>query len=239
MVTSGKNSGGIKSRHPQGARQRLLRWGGNILTDAELLSVLFSEHEAALPAGLMTGALETNGGLKSLFLAEPRHLCGRTGLGRRRGTVLLAAMELGRRSQNLKEFRPRLRTPRDIFRYLAPQFRGLRKEVFHVLCLNSRNVLIHDARIAEGSVNSCPVDPREVFAAAISARATAVVLAHNHPSGDPTPSQLDIQLTHQLAQGGRILGISVLDHLVLGDSGYTSMLESGELSLGKGLLGVG
>ncbi len=128
------------------------------------------------------------------------------------------------------ERRPRLRTPAEIYQHLAPALRSLRREVFHVLSLNGRNVLLNDARVAEGSMNACPVDPREVFCAALAARATAIVLAHNHPSGDPEPSEMDIALTEQIAEGGRILGIRVLDHLIVGDGAYVSLLERGRLS---------
>ena len=111
--------------------------------------------------------------------------------------------------------RPVLKTPEEIFKQLAPQLCGLRREVFHVLCLNSRNVMLANVRVAQGGVNACPVDPREVFHAAIRHKAAAVVLVHNHPSGDPSPSDSDLQLTHQLLQGARLLCLRVLDHLVL------------------------
>lgn len=119
----------------------------------------------------------------------------------------------------------------EIDAYLRPQLAVLRREVFHVLCFNSRNVLLRDARVAEGTMNLCPVDPREVFAAALAARATAIVIAHNHPSGDPQPSTQDIALTRQLADGARILGLRLLDHLVVGETGFVSMLEQGLLQM--------
>src|SRR6266849_4832172 len=147
-----------------------------------------------------------------------------------RAAQLAASLELGRRTQLSGEKRPRLRTPAEIYQHLAPAFRSLRKEVFHVLSFNARNVLLNDSRVAEGSMNACPVDPREVFCAALGARATAIVLAHNHPSGDPEPSEVDIALTEQLAEGGRILGIRVLDHLVVAAGGFVSLLERGRRS---------
>jgi DNA repair protein RadC len=95
-------------------------------------------------------------------------------------------------------------------------------------------VLVRDVRVAEGTTNACPVDPREVFAVALAARATAVVLAHNHPSGDPEPSSLDVALTAQLVEGGRLLGVKVLDHLVVGESGFVSFLERGLMPVADG-----
>jgi DNA repair protein RadC len=106
---------------------------------------------------------------------------------------------------------------------------GLRKEEFHVLCFNARNVLLRDACVAEGSSDACPVDPREVFSAALASRASAIVLAHNHPSGDPTPSEADIALTRQLVEGSHLLAIKLLDHIVVGDGTYSSLLERGLL----------
>jgi DNA repair protein RadC len=99
----------------------------------------------------------------------------------------------------------------------------------HVLCLNSRNVLLRQVRVAEGSVDQCHVDPREALAPAIACRATGIVLVHNHPSGDPEPSVNDVALTRQLREAGRLLCIRLLDHLVIGDRGYVSMLSRGLL----------
>ncbi|MFP2911356.1 RadC family protein, partial [Pyxidicoccus sp. 3LFB2] len=146
-----------------------------------------------------------------------------------RAAQVLAALELGRRAQRAVERRPKLRTPKEIHGYLAPKLATLRREVFHVLCFNARNVLVHDARVAEGTMNACPVDPREVFAAALTSRATAIVLAHNHPSGDPEPSVQDLALTRHLVAASQLLNIKVLDHVVVGDGAYVSMLERGLL----------
>jgi DNA repair protein RadC len=123
-----------------------------------------------------------------------------------------------------------LGTPQAIYRYLLPTMAFARRESFRVLCFNGRNVLLKDVCVAEGTMNSCPVDPREVFQAALGARATAIVLAHNHPSGDSEPSVQDLTLTQHLVAGARLLNIKVLDHLVLGDGEYTSFMERGLLA---------
>lgn len=127
------------------------------------------------------------------------------------------------------ETRPLLKTPEDIYAYLAPTLCGLQREQFRVLCLNSRNALIADVQVARGSITSCPVDPRDVFHAAITAKATAIILAHNHPSGDPTPSVADLELTRQLVNGANLFCIRVLDHMVLGDWAFSSMARRGDL----------
>ncbi len=154
---------------------RISRLGARALTDAELLSLLFSNGDGvAVAEKLLTGA----GCLKSLLMDDTLALSA-PGMTPRRAAKLLAAAELSRRIQHSDERRPRLRTPAEIYRHLAPTLQGLRREEFHVLCFNSRNILLRGLRVAEGTMNACPVDPREVFAAAIAARATAIVFAHS------------------------------------------------------------
>jgi DNA repair protein RadC len=225
--TAGEGSVGAKAPGMEEVRERLFKLGGSALTDLELLSVLLGAGPRT--SGLAAELLSHSGGLKALLLKDPLELCAQPRLGPARAAQVLAALELGRRAQRATERRPRLRNPREIHRYLFPTLSALRREVFHVLCFNPRNVLLADVRVAEGTMNTCPVDPREVYAAALTTRATAIVLAHNHPSGDPEPSAQDVALTFQLAEAGRLLGIKVLDHLVLGDGTYVSLMERGLL----------
>lgn len=184
-------------------------------SDAELLSIL--------------GVAERKTGMNlyeaSRMAVDELKLEGLTSL---EATRLAAAFELGRRTLNKKDARPRLRTPSEIASHLQPAFAGLSVENFRVLCFNARNTLVRDALVATGTTNACPVDPREVFRQALQARSSAIVLAHNHPSGDPEPSSLDVALTAELAEGARLLGIRVLDHVVMGDAGnFVSFLERG------------
>ncbi|WP_342380171.1 DNA repair protein RadC [Myxococcus stipitatus] len=212
------------------ARERLFRLGAQALTEPELLCVAWGASPRAQGTHEEAEALLRHcGGLKALLQAEPVELSGMPGMGPRRAAQVLAALELGRRAQRTQERRPRLRTAREIHAYLTPVLGALRREVFHVLCFNARNVLVHDIRVAEGTMNMCPVDPREVFAAALVSRATAIVLAHNHPSGDPEPSVHDVGLTRHLVAGARLINVKVLDHLVVGDGAFVSMLERGLL----------
>ncbi|WP_434300811.1 RadC family protein [Corallococcus exiguus] len=205
------------------ARERLFRLGAEALTDLELLGLLWAEGLGDAADGV------ARDGLKALVQEDPRVLCARRGVGPARTSRLLAALELGRRAQRSPEKRPRLRNPKEVHAYLAPTLGALRREVFHVLCFNPRNVLVHDARVAEGTLSACPVDPREVFAAVLSSRSTAIVFAHNHPSGDPEPSVQDVGLTEHLARAAGILGVKLLDHVVVGDGAFVSMLERGIL----------
>lgn len=210
-----------QSASEEAAHERLLRRGAAALTDPELLSVLLGYQEPS--------RVPLEGRLRPLLMLEPPELCELPGLGPSRAGKLLAAVELGRRALSCPEERPRLARPEEVFRYLLPTLGGLRREEFHVLCLNPHNRLLRDAKAAEGSADSCYVDPREIFAPALAARASAVVLAHNHPSGDPTPSPHDLMLTTRMVRAGEILGVRVIDHIVVGDGRYTSMAERGQM----------
>ncbi|MCY1016034.1 RadC family protein [Pyxidicoccus sp. MSG2] len=229
----GESAGGgtVRARGAGGveeSRERLFRLGAEALTDPELLCVVWGPGPRSPgPLQLAGTLLSRDGGLKALVQEEPLALSLLPGVGPVRAAQMLAALELGRRAQRTVERRPKLRTPQEIHAYLGPKLGALRREVFHVLCFNARNVLVRDARVAEGTMNACPVDPREVFATALTARATAIVLAHNHPSGDPEPSIQDVGLTRHLISAAQLLNIKVLDHVVVGDGAYVSMMERG------------
>jgi DNA repair protein RadC len=204
------------------ARHRLLRLGPTSLSDAELVALVGGvSHEAALHRVLEFG-------LSSLAAQNGDTLMELEGVGPLGAARLLAALELARRlSTPTTDGRPRLTTPASIYEWARPRLVGGRREEFHVLCLNARNVLLRHVRVAEGSVDQCHVDPREVFAPAVSSRATALVLVHNHPSGDPEPSVQDVALTRQLKEGARLLCVRLVDHLVVTERGYVSMLARG------------
>ncbi len=140
-----------------------------------------------------------------------------------------SAINIRERWLRSAEIRPKLRTPSEVYRCLAPTLSALNREVFEVLCLNKRNTLLRHCRVAEGTVDSCPVDPREVFALALGARAAAIVLAHNHPSGSAEPSAEDLVLTKRLAKGAELLGIRLLDHLIIAEGTSVSLLERGHI----------
>ncbi len=199
---------------PPSPLERLDAKDASVLGDAELLELL---------------GVRTEVQLREVLQSAPDELAGR--LGRATAARVLAAMELGRRCLRARDARPRLSNPREIYEYLVPQLAGLRTEVFHVLSLSPRNVLLSDRRVAEGGVDQCTVDPREVFAPAIAARAAGIIVAHNHPSsGDPEPSTQDLALTEQISLGASVLGIRLLDHLVVGDGRFVSCLARGLIS---------
>lgn len=206
---------------------RLLANGPHSLSDPELLVVLFGRGTQV--AEIADNLLAAGGGLKALCQKDPQELCSVSGLSPRRAAQISAALELGRRVMRNGETRPVLASPEDIYDYLAPTLCGIPREQFRVLCFNSRNALVADVQVAQGSTTSCPVDPREVFQAAVLAKASGIVLAHNHPSGDPTPSVADLALTEQLVKGAALFCIKVLDHLVFGDWSFVSMARRGQL----------
>ncbi len=229
-VTVAAAAGAQPAPVQDGPRERLWTLGAQALSDQELLAVLLGTGHKGNPVhAIAAQLLEAGGGLRALVQRDPHELAQLPGLGPARAAQMLAALELGRRVQRSTDTRPLLQTPEAIFQYVWPTLCALRREVFHVLCLNGRNALMADVRVAEGGVDSCPVDPREVFRAAISHRACGIVLVHNHPSGDPAPSAQDLSLTRHLARAASLLHVKLLDHLVVGDGKYHSMLQSRQL----------
>lgn len=206
------------------ANERFLRLGTTALTELELFAVLLGPRAA----GRARQALRKTS-LRELLTGPPETLVEQHRLSLKNAARLTAAVELVHRADRIPEARPQLITPQAIAAWARGRLPRGKREEFHVLCLDSRHVLLRHVRIAEGSVDQCHVDPREVFAPAVAARATGIVLLHNHPSGDTEPSVHDVALTRQLAEGARLLCINVVDHLVLGNPGYTSFRARGLL----------
>ena len=152
-------------------------------------------------------------------------------IGPRRAGALLAALELGRRAQaGPSAKRQTIRGAADVHQLLSWDMRHLDREHFRVLLLNTRHQVLRVATVSVGGLSSAPVHPREVFKEAIRHGAAAIIVVHNHPSGDPTPSHDDKQVTDQLSAAGTLVGIPVLDHIIIGDGQYTSLRELGQLS---------
>lgn len=173
-------------------------------------------------------ALLAHGGLRGLVQASDARLAEH--LSGVAIAALRASFEVTRRFRVSVDERPRLETPQAIAEFLMPQLAHLGHERFLVLCLNSRNILLKQVTVADGSVDQCHVDPRAVFSAALQAEATGIVLAHNHPSGSPEPSTQDVALTRQLREAGRMLCTRLLDHVVIGATSHVSMLTRGLLA---------
>ena len=159
--------------------------------------------------------VDSVGGLVDVSRASPRELAQVTGIGAARAAQIAAAFELGRRAVEAEHHRTTLGRPEDVFRLVAPRVAGLQQEVFLALGVDIRSGLLDVVEVARGTVNGVEVHPREVFRPLIRMAAAGAVLVHNHPSGDPTPSHEDVELTRRLRAVGEVLGIPVIDHVVV------------------------
>jgi DNA repair protein RadC len=213
-------------------REKLLARGAEQLSDAELLAVLMptgGRRANAIERG--RALLARFGSVRALLGASSRALATVPGLGPARVALLGAVGELARRSveERVRRSQP-LRTSAEVYRHCGARLATLRKEQFHVLLLDGKNRLIKDVRISEGSLTASLVHPREVFVPVIEESAAAIILVHNHPSGDPTPSAEDVAITQRLRQVGDLMGVEVLDHVVIGDNRYVSFADEGLLT---------
>ncbi len=212
-------------------RERLLRAGPAALTDAELLAILLrtgSRRQNAVE--LARSLLEHARSLRKLGRMSLFDLVALSGIGRVKAAAIVAALELGRRVQAAgDEETPVLRTPADVAQRMIPTLRDRDCEVFVVLILDARNALQADVEISRGTLTASLVHPREVFRAAIERRAASIIAVHNHPSGNPEPSREDLDITRQLAETGRVIGIPLHDHLIIAGTRYTSLAERGLL----------
>jgi DNA repair protein RadC len=216
-------------------RERFAELGAEALRNAELLAIVLRTgtrgHSALQIAEQLLHRFQSLDALASAPLDELRQV---RGVGRDKAVALKSAFTLARRmARELGKEAPLLDTPERVADLLREEARGLSVECFQVLLVNTRRRLIRVEQISQGTLDTILVHPREVFRSAISANAAAVVLAHNHPSGDPTPSEADIKVTRDLIRGGQLLKIDVLDHIILGKRSdqrtrdYVSLRELG------------
>jgi DNA repair protein RadC len=201
------------------------------LSDAELLSVLIGSGTRGSNAiDVARTVLQDAGSLAGLAGRTAREMMRLRGIGPAKAAGLAAAVELGRRMESAgRPPREVVRGPGDVAHIMVPLLRDLHQEVFHVLALDSSNAVSANIEISRGTLNASLVHPREVFKAAIDHRAAAIIVVHNHPSGNPEPSQEDLSITRQLAEAGRTLGIPLHDHVIVGGKGWTSLAERGLL----------
>ena len=209
-------------------REKLINNGAAALTDSELLAILIgsgTQEKSALD--IARDLTADNGILKNIALVhDVKELAKTKGLGRAKAALIIAALELGRRIASAEPLvRDSITSPEDGVALLMPRLRYESKEHFLVVLLNSKNKVLDVEQISEGSLNSSVVHPREVFAPAVLHHAAAILTAHNHPSGDPTPSKEDKDLTNTLVQAGKYMGIPVLDHIIIGDAKYFMFKE--------------
>ena len=207
-------------------REKLERHGPAALGDNELLAIVLGHGRANASALDLANTMLSTGGLRALVRSGHGELRRVPGIGAARAAQVLAAIELGRRSvTRIDEDRPQLRTPRSVAEYLLPQFGNRPVEQFGVLSLDTKHRAVRASVLSIGTLDASIVHPREVFREAMGAGAAALVLFHNHPSGDPEPSEDDVRLTERLVAAGILMGIEVLDHVILADVRYYSFRE--------------
>ncbi len=206
----------------QRPRERLLAGQGEALSDAELLALLWGAGRAGQSAlDLAQTILSRTGGLAGLLGLGLHDWLAQGGLGPARAGQLWAALELVRRSQRGAE-RPRITSPRAAGAYLLPRAQGWSEERFGLLALNAKGDLLAERILSQGTATATLISPREFFREALRYGATTALAFHNHPSGDPSPSREDIQLTRRLQSSGEALGVPLADHIILGSEHWHS-----------------
>lgn len=210
-------------------RERFIQYGAESLSNQELIAlVLRTGTKEASVLTLAQRVLSHFGNLRMLKEATLEELTKINGIGPAKAIQLLTSIELGRRIvSTTAEERYVIRSPEDGANYVMEEMRFLRQEHFVCLYLNTKNQVIHKQTVFIGSLNSSIVHPREVFREALRRSAASIICLHNHPSGDPTPSREDIEVTKRLSECGKLIGIEVLDHIIIGDKRYVSLKEKG------------
>lgn len=217
-----------KSERP---RERLFRFGPETLSNSELLAIILrsgSSGENIL--NLCSRILKECEGLNGLLNCSAEEFMKLRGVKEAKAAQLLALAEVSKRFRAYRsgeEFR--IKSPEDAAGIVMESMRYLKQEVLRIILLNTKNVVVNSKDVSVGSVNSSIVHPREIFAEAVKRSAASIIICHNHPSGDPTPSSEDINITHRLKECGKLLGIEILDHLIIGSGTYISLKEKGFL----------
>jgi DNA repair protein RadC len=210
-------------------RERLEHSGAWALSAPELLAILIgSGRQGKNAVSVAEHLLAHFGGLRALGGAAVEQIAAVEGVGKVRAIQILAAVELGNRmSAPTEEVKPVIGGPEDVYNLLRGELRDLKKETLKSLLLDAKNRVCAIRTVSIGDLTSSIANPREIFKDAVTASAASIIVAHNHPSGDPTPSADDLDVTRRLEEAGKILGIELLDHIVIGDGRYVSLKELG------------
>jgi DNA repair protein RadC len=210
-------------------RERLMKYGSASLTDTELLAIIFGSGTVGKSAvDIARHLLAEFGNISNLAKCDYSEFKKIEGIGDAKAVTLAAAFEISRRIEIPPFFGKKIfRSPEDIANYYIPRFRDNRVETFKILLLNTANQIFREVTVSEGLLNLSVVHPREVFRIAITESAAALILMHNHPSGNKEPSKEDIQTTKQLVKAADIIGIKILDHIIIAGDGFTSLTSLG------------
>ena len=210
-------------------RERLIKFGADKLSDAEILAILLrvgSQETTAID--LARHVLKEFGGFRGLDTKSPAEMCGINGIGPAKAAQIKAALELGKRlfMEDTKT-RNKVESSEDVYKIFHPHLRNLDREVFKIVLLTTRNTIIEEKTVFEGSLTESIVSPREIIKEAINQSAASIVFVHNHPSGNPQPSEEDKRVTKHLKAACEVVGIQVLDHIIIGSNDYYSFADSG------------
>lgn len=213
-------------------REKLAQLGAEQLNDHELLAIILGNGTRDTSAlELANQLLDTYSGLRHLQDKSIEELTQTKGVGKAKAVTILAALEIGRRIVQDVETKFLIRSPEDVQEYadavLVQEMRDYDREHFLVLYLDRKGGVITKENVSIGGLHSSIVHPREVFKTAVKRSAASIILAHNHPSGDPSPSRQDVEITRRLTEAGRIMGIEIMDHVIIGENGYCSFKEKG------------
>lgn len=211
-------------------RERLLKNGPVALSDSELLAIILRTGSRQENIITLCQRLLNEYNLKQLSQVNLKQLMKIHGIKESKAAQISACFEIARRLESFNEEpKPRINSPEDVYRRIYPSLREQKKESFIELCLDTKNQIIKEETISVGSLNANVVHPREVFKTALAESAAHIIIVHNHPSGDPAPSREDIEITKKLVEAGKIIGIEVLDHVIIGEGRHFSMKEAGHI----------
>ncbi|VVB84193.1 RadC-like JAB domain protein [uncultured archaeon] len=211
-------------------RERLIKNGAAALSDSELLAIILRTGSRQENVINLSQRLLSEYNLKQLSTINIAQLMNIHGIKESKAAQIAACFEIARRLESFnEEVKPKVNSPEDVYRRIYPRMREQKKENFIELCLDTKNQIIREEIISIGSLNANVVHPREVFKTALAVSAAHIIVAHNHPSGDPTPSREDIEVTKKLIEAGKIIGVDVLDHVIIGDGRHFSMKEAGHI----------
>ncbi|MFI5383245.1 MAG: DNA repair protein RadC [Methanosarcina thermophila] len=209
-------------------RERLIRNGPESLSNAELLGVILRTGSREENAVSLANQILSKYNIKQLSLTNVSTLTQVHGVGKAKAAQIAAVFELARRLETfVEEPKRKICSPKDVYALMYPKMREQKKEKFITLCLDTKNQVLKEEVVSIGSLNASIVHPREVFKSALMESSASVIIVHNHPSGDPSPSREDIMVTEKLVEGGKLLGIDVLDHIIIGDGRYVSLKDEG------------
>lgn len=230
----GKNSSAIKHwPEDERPRERLIKYGSSALSDAHLLGILIGSGDRRSKKNavdLSLDLLNVFGTLENLDQASVTEMCQVKGIGSAKAAQIKAALEVGKRmASKPRSMKNKLKSSRAFVEQFSPFMKNLKKEIVKIVLLDPKLQYIKDLTISEGSLNASIVHPREVMIPAIRESAASFALIHNHPSGDPTPSQQDFEITHRLNKTGKIVGINMIDHIIIGGNEFFSFADEGLL----------